>query len=172
MDAEETRLKMCAHVMANRSKEESEYWAKKAEQREKEKAKEEKRLKPFKQRLDAEYIVDAYTVAVGGTLRRDHAAVVKSKTVPKQSEPTKYNEIAALKHLAKAQELAVNFIELSHEGNTQSANKYYRDTQKEAVKAFVALEKCPEFRPQALKILGEALDPSEIAKERDAGRGR
>jgi hypothetical protein len=145
---------------------EEDFYKRRAEERRKEKEKEEKILKKWSKVNFGRDIITAHTMAVGGQIANSN------KVYPEQSPPTKYNEIEALKHLEKAREAAGTFVEVSLEGYGHTVQKFYTEAKKEAVKAFTALEKCPDFRPEVQKLLGKTLDPQDISKARDAGRSR
>ncbi|MBU2853005.1 hypothetical protein [Acidithiobacillus ferriphilus] len=114
-----------------------------------------------------ESIKTANLMAVGGQ------EVNSEKAYPVQSPAVKYQEIESLKHLAKANEAAEAYLRNTpFDVDERQLQKMYTEAKKEATKAFIAFDKCPEFRPELKALLGKSLDPADIDKERNTGRSR
>jgi hypothetical protein len=105
----------------------------------------------------------------GGKLAEE-GIPVPAIAVPKQ-KPTNTAEIEAVKQVQKAYEATMAVADLLEAGKDDEALKQYVIARKEATKAFHALEKCPEYRPEAREALGKALKPHERDIEPDGGRG-
>ncbi|MBU2853006.1 hypothetical protein [Acidithiobacillus ferriphilus] len=90
----------------------------------------------------------------------DDGVAVPAIAIPKQ-KPTTTAEIEAVKQVQKAYEATMAVADLLEAGKEDEALKQYTIARKEATKAFHALAKCPEYRPEAREALGKALKPHE-----------
>jgi hypothetical protein len=90
----------------------------------------------------------------------DDGVAVPAIAVPKQ-KPNTTAELEAVKQVQKAYEATMAVADLLEAGKEDEALKQYTVARKEATKAFHALTKCPEYRPEAREALGKALKPHE-----------
>lgn len=121
-----------------------------------------------------EQVVNAYSQVfddptAGGKLAEE-GVPVPTIAVAKQ-KPSNTAEIEAVKQVQKAYEATMAVVDLLEAGKEDEALKQYVIARKEATKAFHALEKCPEYIPEAREALGKALKPHERDIVPDGGRG-
>jgi len=88
-------------------------------------------------------------------------------------------EKAAVAQVQRAYLKAMEAQDAFAAGDKDKGLALYLETRREAVKAYHALEKCPDYCPEARKALGQALSPiekdpkvgPELAKGKGKGRG-
>ncbi len=78
-------------------------------------------------------------------------------------EPKTAAEKAAVEQVHAAYQAAMRVQDAFQMGNVDEGLKHYVEARREAVKAYHALEKCPDYKPEARVAIGKAL----TALERD-----
>ena len=82
--------------------------------------------------------------------------------VPKvRQEPKTAAEKAAVEQVHAAYQAAMRVQDAFQLGKTDEGLKHYASARREAVKAYHALEKCPDYQPEARKVIGAALTALE-----------
>ncbi len=74
-----------------------------------------------------------------------------------RQEPKTDAEKAAVEQVHKAYEAAMRVQDAFQEGKIDEGLKHYTEARREAVKAYHALEKCPDYKPDARAAIGKAL---------------
>ncbi len=80
-----------------------------------------------------------------------------------RQEPKTAAEKAAVEQVHAAYQAAMKVQDAFQAGHVDEGLRHYVEARREAVKAYHALEKCPDYQPEARKAIGKAL----TALERD-----